>query len=272
MSPNIVCKYMLCILYDVFSEINYYYYYKWLFVCERELYIHSMGVIREKRTNENKRPPPVDWYSGVRAIGPEYGRLYRFGLNNDIYYVCKLRGLSALSGERDSLLRCVGGVGEAGASYVNKWFNCNQELFLLFPSPLGSATFWCPWPGLNFGGIRGSAEWRKISSVSQKHDAARDWWFEGVRERRLWDSKSSSQDSKGTAHSSKLSKLPVRKRPWSQSVGMFMMFRHRYTLRHENISTKPSPLSGSWSEIGEDPWVMRIVHGSRLCTSPPLAI
>ena len=28
----------------------------------------------------------------------------------------KLRGLSALSGERDSLLRCVGGVGEAGAS------------------------------------------------------------------------------------------------------------------------------------------------------------
>ena len=27
MSPNIVCKYMLCILYDVFSEINYYYYY-----------------------------------------------------------------------------------------------------------------------------------------------------------------------------------------------------------------------------------------------------
>ena len=28
MSPNIVCKYMLCILYDVFSEINYYYYYR----------------------------------------------------------------------------------------------------------------------------------------------------------------------------------------------------------------------------------------------------
>ena len=27
MSPNIACKYMLCILYDVFSEINYYYYY-----------------------------------------------------------------------------------------------------------------------------------------------------------------------------------------------------------------------------------------------------
>ena len=45
------------------------------------------------------------------------------------------------------------------------WINdltVNQELFLLFPSPLGSATFWCPWPGLNSGGIRGSAEWRKI--------------------------------------------------------------------------------------------------------------
>ena len=28
MSPNIVCKYMSCILYDVFSEINYYYYYQ----------------------------------------------------------------------------------------------------------------------------------------------------------------------------------------------------------------------------------------------------
>ena len=40
-----------------------------------------------------------------------------------------------------------------------------------------------------------------------------------------------------------------------------MMFRHRYTLRHEKISTRQSPLSGAWSEIGEDPWVMRIVHG-----------
>ena len=69
-------------------------------------------------------------------IAPEYGRLFRFGLINYVYYVCKLRGLSALSGERDSLLRCVGGAGEAGASYVNKWFNCNQELFLLFPFPL----------------------------------------------------------------------------------------------------------------------------------------
>ena len=128
-----------------------------------------------------------DWYSGVRAIGPEYGWSYRLGLIND---VCKLCGLSAFSGERDSLLHCVGGVGEAGASYMNKWFNCHQELFLLFPSPLGSATFWCPWPGLNSGRISGSAEWRKISSMSQKHDAARDWWLEGVRvwERRLWDS------------------------------------------------------------------------------------
>ena len=42
--------------------------------------------------------------------------LFRFGLINDVYYVCKLRGLSAFSGERDSLLRCVGGDGEAGAS------------------------------------------------------------------------------------------------------------------------------------------------------------
>ena len=33
---------------------------------------------------------------------------------------CKLRGLSAFSGERSSLLRCVGGDGEAGASYMNK--------------------------------------------------------------------------------------------------------------------------------------------------------
>ena len=32
----------------------------------------------------------------------------------------KLRGLSAFSGERGSLLRCVGGVGEAGASHMNK--------------------------------------------------------------------------------------------------------------------------------------------------------
>ena len=53
-----------------------------------------------------------------------------------------------------------------------------------------------------------------------------------------------------------LSKLPVRKRPRSQSV----MFRHRYALRHEKISTRQSPLSGAWSEIGEYPWVMRIVH------------
>ena len=76
-----------------------------------------------------------DWYSGARALGPEYERSSQIGLNNYEYYVCKLRGLSALSGELDSLLRYVGGVGEAGASYVNKLFNCNQELFLVFPLP-----------------------------------------------------------------------------------------------------------------------------------------
>ena len=47
-------------------------------------------------------------------------RLYSFGLITYVYYACKLCGLSAFSGERDSLLRCVGGVGEAGASYMNK--------------------------------------------------------------------------------------------------------------------------------------------------------
>ena len=76
-----------------------------------------------------------DWYPGVGASEPEYERLIQIGLNIYEYYVGKLRGLSAFSGELDSLLRSVGGVGEAGASYVNKWFNCNQELFLLFPSP-----------------------------------------------------------------------------------------------------------------------------------------
>ena len=40
------------------------------------------------------------------------------------------RSRDGLSGERDSLLRCVGGVGEAGASYMNTWFNCNSELFI----------------------------------------------------------------------------------------------------------------------------------------------
>ena len=37
-----------------------------------------------------------------------------------VNYVCKLCGLSAFSGELDSLLRCVGGVGEVGASIVDK--------------------------------------------------------------------------------------------------------------------------------------------------------
>ena len=76
-----------------------------------------------------------DWCSGVRVIEPEYERFIQIILNDYVYYLCKLRGLSAFSGEQDSLLRCVGGVGEAGALYVNKWFNCNQELFLLFSSP-----------------------------------------------------------------------------------------------------------------------------------------
>ena len=40
--------------------------------------------------------------------------------NRGLYYACKPRGLSAFSGERDSLIRCVGVVGEAGASYMNK--------------------------------------------------------------------------------------------------------------------------------------------------------
>ena len=94
-----------------------------------------------------------DWYSGVRAIGPEYGRLYRFGLINyvRVYYACKLRGLSAFSRERDSLLRCVGGDGEAGAFYVNKWFNCNPKLFLdsLPECPLHIWVLWNCWPWSN---------------------------------------------------------------------------------------------------------------------------
>ena len=60
-----------------------------------------------------------DWYSGVGASKLEYERLIQIGLDIYEYYVCKLRVLSAFSGELDSLLRCVSGVG-AGASYVNK--------------------------------------------------------------------------------------------------------------------------------------------------------
>ena len=48
------------------------------------------------------------------------GTFIQNGLVDYVYYVCKLRGLSAFSGKRDSLLRCVSGVGEAGASYMNK--------------------------------------------------------------------------------------------------------------------------------------------------------
>ena len=62
-----------------------------------------------------------------RSPEPQYWCSIKIGLNNYEYYVCKLRGLSAFFGELDSLLPCVGGVGEAGASYVNTWFNCNQE-------------------------------------------------------------------------------------------------------------------------------------------------
>ena len=55
-----------------------------------------------------------------RSPEPEYGCSIKIGLNNYKYYVCKLRGLSAFSGELDSLLRCAGADGEAGASYMNK--------------------------------------------------------------------------------------------------------------------------------------------------------
>ena len=51
---------------------------------------------------------------------PEYGCNIKIGLDIYKYYVCKLRGLCAFSREHDSLLRCVSGAGEAGASYVNK--------------------------------------------------------------------------------------------------------------------------------------------------------
>ena len=54
-----------------------------------------------------------------RSPTPESGNSMKVGLI--VYYVCtKLCGLSAFSGELDSLLRCAGSVGEAGASYVNK--------------------------------------------------------------------------------------------------------------------------------------------------------
>ena len=55
-----------------------------------------------------------------RSPDPESGGSIKIGLNSYKYYVCELSGLSALSGELDSLLRCAGGVGEAGASYMNK--------------------------------------------------------------------------------------------------------------------------------------------------------
>ena len=54
-----------------------------------------------------------------RSLEPESGNSLKIGLI--VYYVYTIRrGLSAFSGELDSLLRCEVGVGEAGASYVNK--------------------------------------------------------------------------------------------------------------------------------------------------------
>ena len=54
-----------------------------------------------------------------RSPATESGNSMKIGLI--VYYVCtKLCGLSVFSGELDSLLRCAGSVGEAGASYVNK--------------------------------------------------------------------------------------------------------------------------------------------------------
>ena len=71
-----------------------------------------------------------------RSPEPESGGSIKIGLNSYKYYVCiNWSGLSALSGELYSLLRCAGGVGEAGASYMNKLSNRTKELFLLFPSP-----------------------------------------------------------------------------------------------------------------------------------------
>ena len=56
-----------------------------------------------------------------RSPEPESGCSIKIGLNSYKYYVCiDSRGLSAFSGELDSLLRCAGGVGDAGASYMNK--------------------------------------------------------------------------------------------------------------------------------------------------------
>ena len=54
-----------------------------------------------------------------RSPTPESGNSIKIGLI--VYYVCKKgRGISAFSGELDSLLRCAVSVGEAGASFVNK--------------------------------------------------------------------------------------------------------------------------------------------------------
>ena len=57
----------------------------------------------------------------LRRRIPESGCSIKIGQNSYKYYVCiNGRGLSAFSGEQYSLLRCAGGVVEAGASYMNK--------------------------------------------------------------------------------------------------------------------------------------------------------
>ena len=74
-----------------------------------------------------------DWYSGVEVPSRSPDVLSRLDYK---YYVCiDWSGLSAFSGALDSLQRCAGGVGEAGASYMNKRSSRTKELFLLFPSP-----------------------------------------------------------------------------------------------------------------------------------------
>ena len=83
-----------------------------------------------------------------RSPEPESGGSIKIGLNSYKYYVCiNWSGLSAFSGELYSLLRCAGGVGEAGTSYMNTLSNRTNELFLLFPPP------WYPLHKLSFNSI-----------------------------------------------------------------------------------------------------------------------
>ena len=73
------------------------------------------------------------------------------------------------------------------------------------------------------------------------------------------NSKSSSQGSKGMGHFSK--QTASKEKATESKCRDVHDVRTPYTLRHEKISTRQSPLSRAWSEIGDDPWVMRIVHG-----------